>query len=149
MLKFGEDDELILAMKEINQRREELKISYKEWFSIWLLAHVRKRKRIDNFEYQSLRDVVKEGREDVIKRLEKKFKDMKVEGNKKSVTGVMYTDPKLSETHETKYTEFKLEALYMETESEARKRFQRQVSYRRRESFDQRSTPRPRSGSFV
>ena len=104
---------------------------------------------MNNFEYQSLRDVVKEGREDIIKRFKKKFKEIKVEGNRKSVAGVMYTDLKLPETCETKYTESELEALYMGTESEVRKRFQRQGSFRRRESFDQRSTSRTRLGGFV
>ena len=61
----------------------------------------------------------------------------------------MYTDPKLPETHETKYTESELEALYMGTESEARKRFQRQGSFRSTELFDRRLTLRPRSGGFV
>ena len=74
---------------------------------------------------------------------------MKVEGNRKRVAGVIYTDPKLPETHETKETESELEALYMGTESEARKRFQRQGSFRRRELFDRRSTLRPRSDGFV
>ena len=47
----------------------------------------------------------------------------------------MYTDPELvrtdpPENFEARYTESELEALYMGTESEARKRFQRQGSYR-------------------
>ena len=66
-----------------------------------------------------------------------------------SVARVMYTDSKLPETYKTKYTETELEALYMGTESEARKRFQRQGCFKRRELFDQRSTSRPRSGGFV
>ena len=86
-----------------------------------MLGCVRKRKRLDNFEYQALRDVVKEGGEDVIERFQKKFKEMKVEGNRKSVAGVMYTNLKPPENHQTKYTESKLEALFMGTESEARK----------------------------
>ena len=35
---------------------------------------------MDNFEYQALRNVIKEGGVDVIENLDKKFKDMKVEG---------------------------------------------------------------------
>ena len=87
-----------------------------------MLGCVRKRKRMDKFEYRVLRDVVKEGGEDVIERFEKKFKEIKVEGNRESVAGVIYTDLKLPETYETKYTESELEALYMGTESEARKK---------------------------
>ena len=70
---------------------------------IWMLGCVRKRNKVDNFEYQALRDVVKEGGEDVIKKFEKKFKEMKVEGNRKSVAGLMFTDPNIPQTHEAKY----------------------------------------------
>ena len=82
-----------------------------------MLGKVRKRKRMDNFEYQALRSAVKEG-DDVIERFEKKFKEIKVEGNRKSVTGVIYTESKQVRTdlHDTKYIKSKMEALYMGTE---------------------------------
>ena len=69
-------------------------------------------------EYQVLKDVVKKGGEGVVKRFEKKFKEMKVEGNRKSVAGVMYTepDPVHTDLPETYYTESELEALHMGTE---------------------------------
>ena len=60
-------------MEEINQRRNELKISENEWFSTWMLGRVKKRKRMDNFEYQALRSVIKEGGENVIDNFEKKY----------------------------------------------------------------------------
>ena len=49
--QFEEDDELMLAMKEINQRRKELQISQEEWFSIWMFGRIKKRKRMDRLEY--------------------------------------------------------------------------------------------------
>ena len=82
---------MILAMKKINQRRKELKMSQYEWFMIWMLGHVVKRNRIDNFKYQSLRKVIKKRGVDVIENFDKKFKEMKVEGNRKSVAGMLYT----------------------------------------------------------
>ena len=68
-------------MKKINQRRKELKMSQYEWFMIWMLGHVVK--RIDNFKYQSLRNVIKKRGVDIIENFDKKFKEMKVEGNRK------------------------------------------------------------------
>ena len=47
---------------------------------------MRKRERIEGFGYQALRTVVKEGGDDVFDRFEKSFKEIKVEGNRKSVT---------------------------------------------------------------
>ena len=67
--------------------------------------------------------------------------------HRKSVTGVNYTKSDLEnkDLYETKYTEAEMaeiETVYMETESEARKRFQRQGSLRRRDLSDKRSTSR-------
>ena len=42
---------------------------------------------MDKLEYQDLRDIVKEGGEDIIEKFEKKFKQMKVEGNRKEEEG--------------------------------------------------------------
>ena len=77
-----------------------------------MIGRVSKRKKMDNFEYQSLRKVIKEHGVDVIENFNKKFKEMEVEGNRKSVAGVIYTNPESihTETYETKYTESKLEA---------------------------------------
>ena len=65
---------------------------------------------------------------------------MKVEGNRKSVVGVMYTEPEPIQTDlsETYFTESELEALFIGTESEARKRYQSQGSYQRRDSYGRR-----------
>ena len=106
--QFEEEDELLLAMKEINQRRNELKISENEWFSTWMLGRVKKRKRMDNFEYQALRNVIKEGGVNVIDNFERKYKELKIEGNRKKVAETMYVEPEK-------------ETFYMGSESEARK----------------------------
>ena len=49
--QFEEEDELLLAMEEIYKRREELKVTEKEWSSVWMLGRVRKRKQMRTLEY--------------------------------------------------------------------------------------------------
>ena len=63
-----------------------------EWFAIWVLGNVNKRRRIDKFEYQALRNVVKEGGNDVLEKFKVKFKEMRVEGHRRGVPSVMYTE---------------------------------------------------------
>ena len=60
-----------------------------------------------------MRSVIKEGGDDVIDKFEKKFKEIKVEGNRKGVPAVMYTKPDPEHLPETYYTEHELEAMYM------------------------------------
>ena len=48
-------------------------MTYKEFFSDKMLGKIEKRKKIDNFELQALRDFVKEGGPEVIEKFEKKF----------------------------------------------------------------------------
>ena len=50
LLKFREDqyeddDELILAMKELRQRRVELKMTFDEFHSVWMLEKMKKEER--------------------------------------------------------------------------------------------------------
>ena len=88
---------------------------------------------MENFELQSLRNVVKECGENVVENFEKKFKEIKIEGKRKVSSSAMYTEH-LPRTH---YTEAEIEAMYMGKDSEARKRLQRNNSFnRRRQSFD-------------
>ena len=79
---------------------------------------------MENFELQTLREVVKVNGPDVVENFEKKFKEIRVEGKRKSL--------KDSTTHNTEsppttyYTEAEqeqIEAMYMGKESKSRKRF--------------------------
>ena len=65
-----------------------------EWVSVWMLGIVKKRKRLDKFVYQSLRDIVKVGGDNVVKNFEEKFKELLVEGNRKEINSstVMFTE---------------------------------------------------------
>ena len=71
-----DNGELLLDMKELNQRRKELKMTDDEWIAVWMLSVIRKRKKIDKFAYQALRDVVKLGGDDIVKNFEEKFKEL-------------------------------------------------------------------------
>ena len=104
---------------------------------------------MENFEIQALRDVMKENGEDVVENFEQKFKEIRVEGKSKSLnsSSAMYTD-KLPSTYYTEKEQEEIEAMYMGTESEARKRFNgaRSQSQPRPQSQDgrARSFSRPR-----
>ena len=83
-----------------------------------------------------MRNVVKEGGPDVVENFGKKFKEIRIEGKRKArSSSAMFTE-QLPRSH---YTEAEIEVMYMGTESEARKRFQRNNSFnKRRQSFDGR-----------
>ena len=46
--QFKDDRELLLGMKEINQRRKELTMIDDVWVAVWMLSVIRKRKRLIN-----------------------------------------------------------------------------------------------------
>ena len=122
---YKEDDELIMAIKELNQRRQELKIMYNEFFLVWILGKMKKWK-MESYEIQALRDVVKTGGEEVLEKLEKKFIYIRVKGKRKSPSSTMFTKTleKLPVTHYTVKELEEVDTMYMGTSSEARKRFQ-------------------------
>ena len=49
-------------------------MTFYEFHSIWMLQMLKKKKRLENFELQALRDVIKENTENVVERFEEKFK---------------------------------------------------------------------------
>ena len=66
---------------------------------------------MEAFEYQTLRNIVKENGSNVLKDLGDKYREVKVDGNRDIVAGTLYMG---SES----------KTLYMESECEARKRYQ-------------------------
>ena len=82
---------MLLAMREIRLREEDLKITKDEWFAAWMLGRVRKRKKIDSHELQSLRNVVKRGGDTIVKDFENTFQELVVEGKRKKASVVIYT----------------------------------------------------------
>ena len=77
---FEDDGELLLGIKELRQRKKEMKVTEDEWDAVWMLTIVKKRKKIDKFIFQALRDIVKQGGDDMIKKFEDKFKELRIEG---------------------------------------------------------------------
>ena len=94
---------------------------------------------MENFEIHALRNVVKESGPNVVYNFEKKFKEIKIEGKRTSHASTMYTE-QLPATHYTEAEHKEIEALYMGTESQSRKRFQRNRSFsqQRGQSQDRR-----------
>ena len=107
-----------------------------------MLTVVKKRKRIDKFIQQALRDVVKLGGDDVIKNIEEKFKELRFEGCSKdggSSSSVMYTEDRedmdeedLSDDYDSEAEMEEIDTMFMGTESEARRKFQKNGPYRPR-----------------
>ena len=58
--EYKEEDKFFLVMEKLDLR-EELDISHEEWKSVRMLQMTRKRKSVEMFQYQALRDVVKAG----------------------------------------------------------------------------------------
>ena len=54
-----------------------------EWFAVWMLRNMKKRKRMDKFEYQAFSNVVEESGYDILEKFETKFKEMRVERHRK------------------------------------------------------------------
>ena len=92
---------------------------------------------MENFEIQALREILKTNSEGVVENFEQKFNEFHVEGKRKSLnsSSTMYTD-KLLSTYYTQKEQEEIEAMYMRTESEARKRLNGAHS---------QSQPRPQS----
>ena len=58
--QYEDDDELMLAMSELRQRRVELDITFDEFHTVWMLQKLKKRRKMESFELQALREVVKD-----------------------------------------------------------------------------------------
>ena len=144
--QYEDDDELMLAMSELRQRRVELDITFDEFHTVWMLQKLKKRRKMENFELQTLREVVKENGPAVVDNFEKKFKEIRVEGKRKSLkeSTTHYTESPPS-TYYTEAEQEQIEAMYMGKESESRKRFNN--SRTRSMTRDQSQNGRPRSYS--
>ena len=85
---------------------------------------LKKRRKMESFELQALREVVKKNGQAVVQNFERKFKEIWVEGKRKSLkesTALNIERP--LPTYYTQAEKEHIEAMYMGTESEARKRF--------------------------
>ena len=88
---YEEDDDLLFGMEEIRKRKNELKISDEEWMVTWMLRMVKKRKGLQQFEYQVLRNVIKEKTvSEVFRGFEEKYQELKIEGNWSKIIDTHY-----------------------------------------------------------
>ena len=135
--QFKDDGELLLGMKDLNQRRKDLKMSGDEWVAAWMLGIVKKRKKVDKSIYQALMNLIKEGGDKVLENFEQKFKKTRIEGCQRdtSAASVLYGEEDLPDNCYTEEDMEEIETMYMGTESEARKRYQRKGPPSRRQSF--------------
>ena len=90
----------MLAMSELRQRSVDLRMTFNEFYSVWMLQKQKKRRKMENFELQALREIVKENGENVVHNFEQKFKEICVEGKRKSLhaPSTLYTN-KLPSTY--------------------------------------------------
>ena len=75
--QYEDDDELMLAMSELRKRRVDLEITFDEFHTVWMLQKLKKRRKMENFELQTLREVIKVNGPDVVKNFEEKFKEIR------------------------------------------------------------------------
>ena len=116
-------------MSELRRRRVDLEITFDKFHTVWMLQKLKKRNKMENFELQSLREVAKANGPDVVKNFEEKFKEIRVEGKRKSHTSssAMYTE--ILSIYYTEAEQKEIEAIYMGTESEAGKICQGNCSF--------------------
>ena len=76
--QYEDDDELMLAMSELRQRRVELEITFDEFHTVWMLQKLKKRRKMENFELQTLGEVVKENGPAVVQNFEKKLRRLEL-----------------------------------------------------------------------
>ena len=58
LIKFREDDnedddDFTLAIRELRQRRLDLKVTFDEFHVVWVMQKIKKRKRMEDFEIQA------------------------------------------------------------------------------------------------
>ena len=87
---YNDDEELLFAMEEIIVTKRQLKILEKQIFLYMdsLVGEEGKRNRL--FQYQALRNVVKIGRDQIMKNIGEKFLELKVEGVQKKLFNMIY-----------------------------------------------------------
>ena len=61
------EDDYLFTMEKLIARKEEKRVTSKEWDSIWMMVETKKRKGIENFQLQELRKVVKANGDEVMK----------------------------------------------------------------------------------
>ena len=74
------------------------------------MAEIEEDKKMENFEFQALREIVKENKEDVVERFETKFREIRIKGKRKSLysSSTMYIET-LPQTYYTEAEQKEIE----------------------------------------
>ena len=56
---YGDKGDFLHAMEELQRRKREMKVIGKEWHTVWKFMKAHKRRRVNDFQYLALRDVLK------------------------------------------------------------------------------------------
>ena len=94
-IRFGEDDfededDLLQAMIEFQRGKEELSVNEKEQHSVWTLKKLQRRKGMQHFQYQTLRDVLKE-EDDRMKEFRAKYREVRVQTSRDKNVSIQYS----------------------------------------------------------
>ena len=80
------------------RKKEELTVNDKEWHSVWMLKKVQKRKGMEHFQYQELRDVLKvEG--DRMKEFVAKYLEVKFQTSREKIVNTQYSSLKVKKVY--------------------------------------------------
>ena len=78
-------------MKGIGISKQELKVTDQELMTLWMLKMVKKRKKVEPFEHQILREVIKkEEGGNMANSFEDKYKELKIEGKREKTLDAHY-----------------------------------------------------------
>ena len=86
------EDDYLFAMEKLIARKEEKKVTNKEWDSIWMMVETKKRKGIENYQLQELRKVVKANGDNVLKDFRDKYRELKIESNRGKPAETFYME---------------------------------------------------------
>ncbi len=84
------EEEYLFAMEKMIARKEEKKVTMREWDAIWMMIGAKKRKGIENYQLLELRKVVKENKETVQSDFREKYRELKVESNRGETAKTYY-----------------------------------------------------------
>ena len=76
-----DEDDYLFAMETLIARKEEKKLTNKEWNSIWMMVETEKRRGTENYQSQELRKVVKANWDNVLKDFRDKYRELNIESN--------------------------------------------------------------------
>ena len=88
--EYEDEDEYLFAMEKLIARKEEKKVKDKEWNSIWMMVETKKRKGMENYQIQELRNVVKANGDDVMKDFRDKYRELMIESNRGKAADTFY-----------------------------------------------------------